>query len=93
MILRKEPREARVDSGKDSMSDIRCLSLGNVEEHCELVPSSLDNDATPSDPILDEVVVLSNDQVAVALNANEDEPSYKDEDEFGIEEDENAMID
>jgi hypothetical protein len=58
-----------------------------------LVPESLENDATPTDPILDEVVILSNDEVVVALNTNEHEPSYEDEDEFGIEEDENAQID
>ena len=52
----------------------------------------LENDATPTDPILDEVVVLSSDEVVVALNTNEHEPSFEDEDEFGIEEDENAQI-
>ena len=90
IILSKEvkldfiTRGTRVFFGKDSMPNIACLSLGNVEEHCGLVSQSLDNDATPTDPKLDEVVVLSNDQVVVALNTNEDEPSYKDEDEFGI---------
>jgi hypothetical protein len=59
VVLKKEPREARVVSSKDSMPDTGCLFLGNVEEHCGLVPSSLENDATPIDPILDEVVVLS----------------------------------
>ena len=58
-----------------------------------MVPTSLENDATPIDPILDEVVVLSSDEVVVALNRNEHELSYEDEDEFGIEEDENAQID
>ena len=53
------------------MPDIGCLYLGNVEENCGLVPSSLENDATPIDPILDEVVVLSNDEVVIALNKNE----------------------
>jgi hypothetical protein len=75
------------------MPDIACLSLGNVEEHCGLVPRTLDNDATPTDPKLDEVVVLSSDEVVVALNTNEGEPSYEDEDEFGIKEDENALVD
>ena len=93
VVLRKEPRGARVVSSKDSMPDIGCLSLGNVEEHCGLVPTSLQNDATPTDPILDEVVVLSSDEVVVVLNTNEHEPSYEDEDEFGIEEDGNAQID
>jgi hypothetical protein len=58
---------------------IESLFLNNVEEHCELVPTSLENDATPIDPILDEVVVLSNDEVVVALNTNEHEPSYEDD--------------
>ena len=58
-----------------------------------MVPASLDNDATPIDPILDEVVVLNNNQMVVALYTNEDEPSYEDEDVVGIEEDENALID
>ena len=53
VVLRKKPRRARVVSNKDNMSDIGCLSLGNVEEHCGLVPASLENDATPIDPILD----------------------------------------
>ena len=57
-----------------------------------MVPTSLENDATPTDPILDEVVVLSNDEVVVALNTNEHEMSYENEDEFGIEEDGNAQI-
>ena len=82
---------ARVVSSKDSMPDIWCLFLGNVEEHCGLVSAPLD--ATPTDPILDEVVVLSSNEVVVAFNTNEHEPSYENEDEFGIEEDENAQID
>ena len=57
-----------------------------------MVSASLDNDATPTNPILDEVVVLSSDQMVVALNTNEDEPSYEDEDKFGIDEDGNAFI-
>ena len=93
MVLRKEPIGARVVSSKDSLPDIRCLSLSNVEEHCGLVPASLENDAIPTDPILVEVVVLSSDKVVVVLNTNEHEPSYEDEDEFGIEEDRNAQID
>jgi len=88
-----EPRGARVVSRNYSMPDIGCLFLGNVGEHCGLVPTSLENDATPTHPILDEVVVLSNYEVVVALNTNEHEPSYEDEDEVGIEEDENAQID
>ena len=78
---------------KDSLPDIGSLSLGNVEEHCGLIPTSLDNDATPTNLILDEVVILSSDKMVVALNANEDEPSYEAEDEFGVEEDGNALID
>jgi hypothetical protein len=50
------------------MPDIKCLSLGNVEEHYGLVPISLENDATPTYPILDEGVVLCSDEVVVALN-------------------------
>jgi hypothetical protein len=57
------------------------------------VPASLENDATPTDPILDEVVVLSSNEVVVALNTNEHEPSFEGEDEFGIQEDGNAQID
>lgn len=67
--------------------------MGNVEEHCRLVQTSLDNDATPTDPILHEVVVLSSDEMVVALNTNEDELSYRYEDEFEIEKDGNAFID
>ena len=74
------------------MPNIGCLSLGNGEKHWELVPTSLNNDVTPTNPILDEIVVLNSDEVVVALNTNEDEPFYEDEDEFGIEEDENALI-
>ena len=59
----------------------------------ELVPTSLNNDVTPKNPILDEIVVLNSDEGVVALNTNEDEPFYEDEDEFGIEEDGNALID
>lgn len=67
--------------------------MGNVEEHCRLVQTSLDNDATPTDPILHEVVVLSSDEMVVAFNTNEDELSYRYEDEFEIEKDGNAFID
>ena len=74
------------------MPNIGCLSLGNFEEHCDLVPASLENDATPTDPILDEIVVLSSNKVVVALNTNDREPSFEDEDEFGIEEDGNVQI-
>jgi hypothetical protein len=38
-------------------------------------------------------VVLNNNEVVVALNTNEHEPSYEDENDFGIDEDENALID
>jgi hypothetical protein len=93
VVLQKEPKGARVVSNKYSMLEIGCLSLGNVEEHCELVPASLENDATPIDPILDEVVVLSNNEVIVALNTNEHESSFEDDDEYGSEEDGNAQID
>jgi hypothetical protein len=93
VVLRKEPRGARVVSNKDYMPDIGCLSLGNVEEHCGLVPASLDDDATPTDPILDEVVVLSSNEVVVALNTNEHESPFEDEDDFEIEEDRNVQID
>ena len=78
VVLRKKPRGARVVSSKDSIMNIECLSLGNFEEHCGLVPTSAENDATPTNPIVDEVVVLSNDEVVVALNTNEHEPSYED---------------
>ena len=92
VVLRKEPRGAIVVSKNDSMAFIRCLSLGNIGEHSGLSPASLDNDATPTDPILGKVVVLSNDEVVVALNTNEHEPSYEDEDEVGFEEDGHAQI-
>ena len=64
----------------------------NVEEHCDLMPASLENDATPTDPILDEVVVLSSNEVVVAQNTNEHESPFEDEDDFGIEEDRNVQI-
>lgn len=89
----KEPRGARVVSSKNSMPNINCLSLGNVEEHCRLIPTSVENDVTPTDLILDKVVVLSIDEVIVALNTNENKLSYEDEDGFGIEKNGNAMID
>lgn len=67
--------------------------LGDVEEHCELVPTSLNNDATSTDPKLDKIVVLSSDQVVAIFNTNEDKPSYEDDDEIEIEiEDENENV-
>ena len=58
-----------------------------------MVSVSLENNATPTNTLLDEVVVLSSDKIVVVLNTNEYEPSYEDEDEVGLEEDENALID
>ena len=81
-----------VTSRKHSMPDIGCLSLSNIGEHCGLKPSSIENDATPADPILYEVVVLSNGEVVIALNTNEHEPSYEYKDEVGLEEDGHAEI-
>ena len=52
MVLRKEPKGVRVVSNKDYMLDIGYLSIGYVEEHCGLMSASLENDATPTDPIL-----------------------------------------
>ena len=52
----------------------------------------LDNDAIPTDPRLDKVVVLSSYEVVIALNTNEHEPSYDDEDEVGHKEDDIALI-
>ena len=92
VVTWKEPIESRVVSGKDSMSDIWCLSLGNIGEHCDLKPTSLEIDATPTDPILNEVVVLSSDEVVVTLNTNKLEPSNEDEVEVGLEEDNHAQI-
>ena len=57
-----------------------CLYLGYMEDHCGLKPTSLKNDATPIDLILDEVVALSSDEVLAALNTNDHEPSSEDED-------------
>ena len=51
------------------------------------MPATLENDATPTDPIWDEVMVLSSNEVVVALNTNERESPCEDEDNFGIEED------
>ena len=51
------------------------------------------NDATPTDPMLDEVVALSSDEVLAALNTNDHEPSSEDKDEAALEEDGHALID
>ena len=71
------------------MLDIRCLPLDNIGEHCTLKPRSLENGVTPTNPRLYEVVVLSSDEVVVALYTNEHEPSY----EVGHKEDDLALID
>ena len=92
MVLRKEQKGAKVVSRKDSMLDIGCLSLDNVGEHCGLKSISLKNDVIPTDPILVEGVILSNDEVVIALNTNDHEPSYEDEDEVGLEVDDHALI-
>ena len=55
VVLQKEARGARVISTRYSILDIRCLILGNMEDHCELKSTSLENDTTPTDPILDEM--------------------------------------
>ena len=74
------------------MPDIGCISLGNIGEHCGLKPTSLENNAIPTDPILDEVVILSSDEVVVALTTNEHEPSYEEEDQVGLEKYGHALI-
>ena len=61
-------------------------------DHCELKSTSLECDATPTDPILDDVVALSSDDVLVALNTYDHEPSSEDEDEVALEEDGHAQI-
>ena len=48
---------------------------------------------TPTDPMLDEVEVLSNDEVLAALNTYDHEPSSEDVDEVALEEDGHALID
>lgn len=93
VVLRKEPRGARVISTRDSIPDIGCLSLGNMGDHCGLKPTSLENDTTPADPMLDEVVALSSDEVVAALNTDDHEPSSEDDDEAVLEEDDHALID
>ena len=85
MVLRKEPRGARV-----VLKKIRCLFVGNIREYCGLKLTSLDNDVTSTDPILDEVVVLNSDEVVVDLKTNEHEPSYEDENEVGFDKDDYA---
>ena len=52
----------------------------------------MENDVTPNDPILDEVVVKNNDEVVVVLNTNEHEPSYENGDEVGFEENDYIII-
>ena len=79
-------------SRKDSMPYKEYLSLDNIGEHCGLKPISLDNDATPTDPKLDGIVVLSSDEVVVVLNTNKHEPSYEDKNEVGFEKDDHALI-
>ena len=54
---------------------------------------TLENDATPSDPILDEIVALSSDEVLVALNIDDYKPSSEDDDKAALEEDGHAQID
>lgn len=93
MVLRKEPRGAKVISTKDFISNIGCLFLGNMRDHCGLKPISLENDATPADPILDEIVALSSDEVLVALNIDDYKPSSEDDDKAALEEDGHAQID
>lgn len=91
VVIRK-PKGVQVIFGKNYMLDIVNIYLGNVEMYFGLVPQALDNDATPFDPKLDEIVVLSSDELIVVMNTNMDEPSYEYENEFGIEEDENVII-
>lgn len=74
------------------MSYIRYLSLNNIREYCGLKPTSFDNDVIPTDSILNEVVVLNSDCLVVALNTNQQLPSYKDEDEVGLVEDGHTLI-
>lgn len=74
------------------MLDIAWLSLANVGNDYGLVSQSLDKDAIPIDPKLDEVGVLSNSQVIASLNKTEGEPSYKDENGIRIEQDEDAPM-
>ena len=93
MVLRKEPRGAKIVSRKYFMPDIRCLPLDNIGEHRTLKPRLLEYGVTPINPRLDEVVVLSSDEVVVVLYTNEHEPSYKDKDEVGHKEDDLALID
>ena len=88
----EKPREAKVVSLEYSISNIWYLYLGIIREHYGLKPISLKNDAIPINPILDGVMVLSRNKVVVALNTNEHEPSYKDEDAVGLEEDGYAQI-
>jgi len=93
VVLRKEPRGARVISTRDSIPDIGCLSLGNMGDHCRLKPTSLKNDTIPADLMLDEVVALSSDEVLAALNTDDHEPSSEDDDKAALEEDDHALID
>ena len=62
-------------------------------DHCGLKPTSLENDAISSDPMLDEVVVLSRDEVLAASNTDDHEPFSEDKDEAAFEEDDHALID
>ena len=64
-----------------------------MKDHCGLKPTSLENDATPTDPILDEVVALSSDDMLAALNTDDHESSFEDEDETALEEGGHALID
>ena len=62
-------------------------------DHCGLKPTSFENDATPTDPMLDEVVALSSDEVLAILNTYDHEPSSEDEDEAALDKDGHALID
>jgi hypothetical protein len=64
-----------------------------MRDHCGLKPTSLENDTTPADPMLDEVVALSSNEVLAALNTDDHEPSSEDDDEAALEEDDHALID
>lgn len=73
VVLRKEVRGVRVESSKDAMPEIQCLSLGNDTEHAGLQPSTNPNENIRLEPIVEGGVSLTEHDFAAALNVVEEE--------------------
>jgi hypothetical protein len=80
VVLRKEPRGMRVASASEVRPELQSLTIGRDSEHSGLRPQSLTMDESDRSPVFRGCTVLTGEQVHTALQVQEGEPDFEEDD-------------